>query len=53
MYVAFPRSDYYAPSDCLQSLGVFVGVSLPYFPLALTSLKKSPVFSVDDSNGMQ
>jgi hypothetical protein len=28
VYAAFPRSDYYAPSDCLQGFGVFVGVSL-------------------------
>ena len=49
---AFPRSDYYAPSDCLQGFGVFVGVSLAYFPLALTSLKQSPVFRMEDANGM-
>jgi len=28
MYVAFPHSDYYAPSDCLQGLGHF-GAGLP------------------------
>ena len=49
MYVAFPRSDYYAPSDCLLGLGVFVG-GLPY--LLSTPLRihqRFPVFSIEDS----
>jgi hypothetical protein len=52
MHVAFPHSDYYAPSDCLQGLGVFVGVSLTYSPPSLTSLAGSPVFVMEDSSGM-
>ena len=28
----------------------FVGVSLPYFPLSLTSFRKFPVFSMEDSS---
>ena len=52
VYVAFPRSDYYAPSDCLLGLGVFVGVSLTYSPPSLTSLAGSPVFVIEDSSGM-
>ena len=35
-----------------QGLGVSLGSPLPTFPLALTSLTKSPVFGVEDSNGM-
>src|SRR4030095_12632429 len=49
VYVAFPRSDYSAPSDCLQGLGVFVGVSLPYSPPSFASLTGSPVFVMEDS----
>jgi len=52
VYVAFPRSDYYAPSDCLQGFGVFVGVSLTYSPPSLPSLAGSPVFVMKDSSGM-
>ena len=52
MCTAFPYSDYYAPSDSSSGPWRFVGVSLAYFPLALTSLTKSPVFDVEDSNGM-
>jgi hypothetical protein len=52
VYVAFPRSDYYAPSDCLQGFGVFVGVSLAYSPPSLPSLAGSPVFDIEDSSGI-
>jgi hypothetical protein len=38
MYVAFLHSDYYAPSDCLQGLGVFVGIS----PFLLSTLLHIP-----------
>jgi hypothetical protein len=30
----------------------FVGVSLPYFPLPFTAVKKLPVFTVEDANRM-
>jgi len=30
----------------LEGIGVFVGLSLTYFPLSLTSFKKSPVFAM-------
>ena len=43
---------YYAPSDCLQGFGVFVGVSLTYSPPSLPSLAGSPVFVMEDSSGM-
>jgi len=51
MHVAFPHSDYYAQSDCLQGLGDF-GAGLPYLssPLSFTSLAGSPVFAMEDSN---
>ena len=49
MYTAFPCADYYAPSDSSCGPWRFVGVSLTYFPLALTSLTKSPVFNMEDS----
>ena len=52
MCVAFLHSDYYALFDCLQGLGVFVGVSLTYSPLSLPSLAGSPVFNLEDSNEM-
>ena len=49
MYVAFPHSDYYAPSDCLQGLGHF-GTGLPcLLPLSFASLAGSPVFALKDS----
>jgi len=49
MHVAFPHSDYYAPSDCLQGLGHF-GAGLPcLLPLSLSSLSGSPVFVLEDS----
>jgi hypothetical protein len=52
MYVAFPHSDYYAPSDCLQGLGHF-GAGLPcLLPLSLASLAGSPVFVMEDSSKM-
>ena len=38
MHVAFPHSDYYAPSDCLQGLGVSLGVS----SLLLSTLLRIP-----------
>jgi len=38
MYVAFLHSDYYAPSDCLEGLGVFVGIS----PCLLSTLLHIP-----------
>ena len=38
MYVAFLHSDYYALSDCLQGLGVFVGIS----PFLLSTLLHIP-----------
>src|SRR5262249_2897284 len=47
-----PRSDYYAPSDCLLGLGVFVGVSLTYSPPSFASLTGSPVFVMKDSGAM-
>ena len=52
MYVAFLRSDYYGPFDCLQGLGAFVWVSPTSFPLSLTSLSGSPVFTVENANEM-
>jgi hypothetical protein len=52
MYVAFLRSDYSGPFDCLQGLGVSVQVSPASFPLSFTSLAGSPVFSMEDSNKM-
>ena len=52
MYVAFLRSDYYGLFDCLEGLGVFVGVSLTYSPLSLPSLAGSPVFTLEDSTKM-
>ena len=52
MCVAFLHSDYYALFDCLQGLGVFVGVSLTYSPLSFPSLSGSPVFNLEDSNKM-
>jgi hypothetical protein len=52
MYVVFPHSDSYAPSDCLQSLGLF-GAGLPcLLPLSLSSLAGSPVFALQDSSTM-
>jgi hypothetical protein len=45
MYVAFPHSDYYAQSDCLEGLGRF-GAGLPcLLPLSFASLAGSPVFT--------
>ena len=38
MYVAFLHSDYYAPSDCLQGLGVSLGIS----PFLLSTLLHIP-----------
>ena len=38
MHVAFPHSDYYAPSDCLQGLGVSLGIS----SLLLSTLLRIP-----------
>ena len=38
MHAAFPHSDYYAPSDCLQGLGVSLGVS----SLLLSTLLRIP-----------
>ena len=52
MCAVFPLSDYYALFDCLQGLGVFVGVSLTYSPLSFPSLSGSPVFNLEDSNKM-
>ena len=49
MCAVFPHSDYYALFDCLQGLGVFVGVSLTYSPLSFPSLSGSPVFPMEDS----
>ncbi len=46
MYAAFPRSDYYAPFDCLLCLGVSYGLPHAYSPPSLTSLAGSPVFTV-------
>ncbi len=52
MYVAFLRSDYYGPFDCLEGLGGF-GSGLPYLlPPSFTSLAGSPVFTTEDSNKM-
>src|SRR5262245_39624192 len=50
MCAAFLRSDYYAPFDCLQSLGVSYGSPHSYSPPSLTSLASSPVFTTEDSN---
>jgi hypothetical protein len=52
MYAAFPRSDYYAPFDCLQGLGVSSGSPQSYFPPSFTSLAGSPVFTTEDSSKM-
>jgi len=50
MHVAFPHSDYYAPSDGLQGLGAF-GAGLPcLLPLSFTSLASSPVCTMSDSD---
>jgi len=49
MYAAFPRSDYYAQSDCLQGLGLSYEFSPSYSPSSLTSLSGSPVFMNEDS----
>jgi len=38
MYGAFLHADYYAPSDCLSGLGVFVGIS----PILLSTLLHIP-----------
>ena len=43
MHVAFPHSDYYAQSDCLQASEISVRVSPAYSPLSFTSLAGSPV----------
>ena len=52
MCAVFPRSDYYAPFDCLEGLGGF-GSGLPYLlPPSLTSLAGSPVFTTEDSSKM-
>lgn len=52
MYAVFPRSDYYAPFDCLEGLGGF-GSGLPYLlPPSFTSLAGSPVFTTEDSSKM-
>ena len=50
MCAAFLRSDYYAPFDCLQGLGVSYGSPHAYSPPSLTSLASSPVFTTEDSN---
>jgi hypothetical protein len=52
VWTALPSADYSAPSDSSCGPWRFVGVSLAYFPLALSSLTKSPVFGVEDANGM-
>jgi hypothetical protein len=52
VWTALPSADYSAPSDSACGPWRFVGVSRAYFPRALTSLTKSPVFGVEDSNGM-
>ena len=49
MYAAFPRSDYYAQSDCLQGLGLSYEFSHSYSPSSFTSLSGSPVFMNEDS----
>ena len=38
MYVAFLHADYYAQSDCLQGLGVSLGI----FPFLLSTLLRIP-----------
>jgi hypothetical protein len=48
--VAFPRSDYSAPSDSSRGPWRFVEGSLTYFPLAFPSLRKSPVFTMEDAS---
>ena len=50
MYAAFPRSNSYAQSDCLQGLGVSYGSPHSYSPPSFTSLAGSPVFPMEDSN---
>jgi len=50
MCAVFPRSDYYAPFDCLQGLGVSYGSPHAYSPPSLTSLAGSPVFTTEDSS---
>ncbi len=49
MYAAFPRSDSYAQSDCLQGLGLSYEFSHSYSPSSFTSLAGSPVFMNEDS----
>jgi len=49
LYAAFPRSDYYAQSDCLQGLGLSYEFSPSYSPSSFTSLAGSPVFMNEDA----
>src|SRR5215510_6262702 len=49
MYAAFPRSDYYAQSACLQGLGLSYEFSPSYSPSSFTSLSGSPVFMNEDA----
>jgi len=53
VWTVLPSADSYAPSDSSCGPWRCVGVSLASFPLALTSLTKSPGFSMADANGMR
>jgi hypothetical protein len=50
MCAAFLRSDYYAPFDCLEGLGVSYGSPHSYSPPSFASLAGSPVFTTEDSS---
>jgi len=52
MCAAFPRSDSYAPFDCLWGLGVSSGSPQSYSLPSFSSLAGSPVFTMEDSNKM-
>jgi len=50
MYAAFPRSGYYAQSDCLWDLGVSYESPHAYSPPSFSFPSGSPVFPMEDSN---
>ena len=50
MYAAFPRSGYYAQSDCLWDLGVSSESPQAYSPPSFSFPSGSPVFPMEDSN---
>ena len=52
MYTAFPRSDSYAPFDCLEGLGGCESGLPSLLPPSFPSLAGSPVFTTEDANTM-